>query len=125
MIDAEALLASRCRDRSPWPDPFAAAGAPDDTIGRLAAQTASTPQAVAAAIVALFGAGSSDDEAFLRRFEGELVYLAMADPTFRGRVATPGPVATGRRPRGPDAAPAAGPATTVAAASPQLRDRLR
>ena len=101
VIDAEALL------REPLPEPFAvagprsrAAGAPDDTIGRLAAQTASTRQAVAGAIDALFGAGSSDDEAFLRRFEGELVYLAMADPTFRAARRHPGPAAPGRRPRG-------------------------
>ena len=78
---------------------------------------------MAAAIDALFGAGSSDDEAFLRRFEGELVYLAMADPTFRALVAAPA-AEPGRRPRGLDGAPGV-PATTVAAASPQLRDRLR
>ena len=124
VIDAEALL------REPLPEPFAvtgrrsrAAGAPDDTIGRLAAQTATTRQAVAAAVDALFGAGSSEDEAFLRRFEGELVYLAMADPTFRTLVATPA-AATDRRSRGLDAAPIV-PATTAAAVSPQLRDRLR
>jgi hypothetical protein len=130
VIDAEALL------REPLPPPFAVAGprsapagAPDDTIGRLAAQTASTRQAVAAAVDAVFGAGSSDDEAFLRRFEGELVYLAMADPTFRAVLAAPRGVAPGPTPRGGTGVPAGGardvPATTVAAASPQLRDRLR
>ncbi|MET0460411.1 MAG: hypothetical protein ABW195_14260, partial [Ilumatobacteraceae bacterium] len=127
VIDAEALL------REPLPEPFAvagprsrAAGSPDDTIGRLAAQTAATREAVAGAVDALFGAGSSDDEAFLRRFEGELVYLAMADPTFRGLVAAPGTAAPGRRSRGlDDATRATATAVAAAAASPQLRDRLR
>jgi hypothetical protein len=131
VIDAEALL------REPLPEPFAvtgrrsrAAGAPDDTIGRLAAATATTRDAVAAAVDTLFGDGSSDDEAFLRRFEGELVYLAMADPGFRRSITAPVPgpaAAPGRRARRAAVDPEA-PVTAVlavAAASPQLRDRLR
>lgn len=113
VIDAEALL------RAPLPEPFAvtgrravAAGAPDDTIDRLAAQTVSRREQVAAAIDALFGAGASADDAFLRRFEGELVYLALADDGFRALLTTT------RRARGGRAAP------PIAAASPQLRARL-
>ena len=114
VVDAEALLGE------PLPAPFAvtgrraaAAGAPDDTIGRLAAQTATPADRVAAAIDALFGAGASADDAFLRRFEGELVYLSLVDDGFRALLATP------RRARGGPAAP------PVAAASPQLRALLR
>lgn len=116
IIDAEALL------REQLPAPFAvdgphalAAGSADGTIDRLAAQTARPPDQVAAAVDALFGAGSSADEAFLRRFEGELVYLAMTDDGFGALLAAPG------------AAPglaAAAATTTPIAASPQLRARL-
>jgi hypothetical protein len=113
VIDAEAVV------RAPLPEPVAvtgrrafAAGAPDDTIARLAAQTATTRAQVADAIDALFGAGASDDPTFLRRFEGELVYLALADAGFRELIGT------ARRARGAPAAP------PIAAASPQLRARL-
>jgi hypothetical protein len=113
VVDAEAVL------REPLPEPAAvtgrralAAGASDDTIDRLAAQTATTREQVADAIDALFGVGASDDPAFLRRFEGELVYLAFADAGFRELLGSP------RRARGAPAAP------PIAAASPQLRARL-
>ena len=113
IVDAEAML------REPLPDPFAlagrramAAGAPDETIERIAAQTTRSADDVADAIDALFGAGSSQDEGFLRRFEGELVYLALTDDLFRARLTE----------RGIARAAAAPP--KVAAASPQLRARL-
>ena len=60
-----------------------AAGAADDPLDRLAAQTRRSPDQVAARLDGLFGPGASDDDAFLRRFEGELVYLALVDAGFR------------------------------------------
>ncbi len=111
IIDAFALLDAAL------PQPFAvsgprarAGGADDDPIARLAAQTDTPRRQVAVWIDALLGPGASTDDALLRRFEGELAYLALTDPTLRT-----GLTARRRTLAAPPALPAA---------SPQLAARL-
>ena len=112
IVDAFALLSQ------PLPAPFAVAGpharangADDDPIARLAATTDTPRQQVALWVDALLGPGASEDDGLLRRFEGELAYLAVSDVTLRTGL-------TARR-RILTVPPA------IPAASPQLAARLR
>lgn len=83
IVDAERLL----RQRLPPPHALGGAGAlgrgsPDDPLARLAAATAYPTDSTVAAdwVAGMLGRGATADHELLRRFEGELAYLAATMP---------------------------------------------
>jgi serine protease len=87
-IDAAALLGQALPDPADISRVSAlAAGASDDPVSRLAALTATDPERMQTWLEQLLGADGLEDR--IRRYEGELAFLLLSDPSFLADLTMP------------------------------------